>query len=136
MTDTCSLHNSVPLVPVSLLFLLLLSLKFSHYVATHIRPDCEAIAYLRFRHLGLFFMEPSDYYEAPINKVLHFIRSVGLIKERVNQKENNNRSLKVAVQGPDYWGPLLVHSFIHITWNEANKILRDFQNHGKFQQVS
>jgi hypothetical protein len=25
-------------------------------------------------------MEPSDYYEAPINKVLHFIRGVGLIK--------------------------------------------------------
>jgi hypothetical protein len=27
-----------------------------------------------------FFMEPSDYYEVPINKVLHFIWSVGLIK--------------------------------------------------------
>jgi hypothetical protein len=26
------------------------------------------------------FMEPSDYYGAPIDKVLHFIRSVGLIK--------------------------------------------------------
>jgi hypothetical protein len=26
------------------------------------------------------FMEPSDYYDAPINKVLHFIRSVGLIE--------------------------------------------------------
>jgi hypothetical protein len=25
-------------------------------------------------------MEPSDLYDAPINKVLHFIRSVGLIK--------------------------------------------------------
>jgi hypothetical protein len=48
--------------------------------ATHILCDCEAIAYLRFRHLGQFFMEPSDFYEAPIIKVLHFIRSVGLIK--------------------------------------------------------
>jgi hypothetical protein len=47
---------------------------------THILCDCESIAYLRFRHLGQFFMEPSDYYDAPINKVLHFIRSVGLIK--------------------------------------------------------
>jgi hypothetical protein len=27
-----------------------------------------------------FFMEPSDYYDAPIVKVLHFIRGVGLIK--------------------------------------------------------
>jgi hypothetical protein len=48
--------------------------------ATHILCDCEAIAYLRFRHLGQFFTEPSDYYNAPINKVLHFIQSVGLIK--------------------------------------------------------
>jgi hypothetical protein len=48
--------------------------------ATHILCDCKAIAYLRFRHLGQFFMEPSDYYDVPINRVLHFIRSVGLIK--------------------------------------------------------
>jgi hypothetical protein len=47
---------------------------------TCILCDCEAIAYLRFRHLSQFFMEPSDYYDAPISKVLHFIRSVGLIK--------------------------------------------------------
>jgi hypothetical protein len=31
--------------------------------ATHILCDCEAIAYLRFRHMGQFFMEPSGYYE-------------------------------------------------------------------------
>jgi hypothetical protein len=48
--------------------------------ATHILRDCEAIAYLTFRHLGKFFMEPSDYYDAPIHKVLHFIESVRLIK--------------------------------------------------------
>jgi hypothetical protein len=29
--------------------------------ATHILRDCEAIAYLRFRHLGHYFMEPGDY---------------------------------------------------------------------------
>jgi hypothetical protein len=48
--------------------------------ATHILYDCEAIAYLRFLHLGQFFMEPSDYYDVTLNNVLHFIRSVGLIK--------------------------------------------------------
>jgi hypothetical protein len=47
--------------------------------ATHILCDCEAIANLRFRHLGQFFKESSDYYDAPINRVLHFIRTVGLI---------------------------------------------------------
>jgi hypothetical protein len=30
--------------------------------------------------MGQFFMEPSDYYDVPINKVLHFIRGVGLLK--------------------------------------------------------
>jgi hypothetical protein len=48
--------------------------------ATHILCDCEAIAYLRFRHLGQFLMKPNDYYDAPIFIVLHFIQSVGLIK--------------------------------------------------------
>jgi hypothetical protein len=41
---------------------------------THILCDCEARAYLRFCHLSQFFMEPSDYSDAPINK------GVGLIK--------------------------------------------------------
>jgi hypothetical protein len=50
------------------------------YPISYILCDCEAIAYLRFRHLGQFFTESSDYYDAPINKVLHFIRSVGSIK--------------------------------------------------------
>jgi hypothetical protein len=45
--------------------------------ATHILCDCEAIAYLRFHHLDQFFVEPSDYYDAPINKVTHFILSIG-----------------------------------------------------------
>jgi hypothetical protein len=49
--------------------------------ATHILCHCEAIAYLRFRHLSQFFIEPSDFYDAPIFKVLHFIRIVGLIKD-------------------------------------------------------
>jgi hypothetical protein len=48
--------------------------------ATHVLCDCEDIAHLRFRHLGQFFMEPGDFYDAPISKVLHFIRSVGLTK--------------------------------------------------------
>jgi hypothetical protein len=48
--------------------------------ATRILCDCEAIAYLRFRHLGQFIIGPSDYCKVLINKDLHFIRSVGLIK--------------------------------------------------------
>jgi hypothetical protein len=39
---------------------------------THILCDCEAIAYLRFRHLGQFFVEPSDYYDATIKPYISF----------------------------------------------------------------
>jgi hypothetical protein len=49
-------------------------------VATHVLCDCEALAHLRFRHLGQFFMEPGDLYDVPIGKVLYFIRHVGLTK--------------------------------------------------------
>jgi hypothetical protein len=35
--------------------------------ATHILCDCEATPHLRFRHLGQFFMEPSDFYDHPIS---------------------------------------------------------------------
>jgi hypothetical protein len=52
----------------------------SNNCSTHILCDCEAIAHLRFRHLGHFFMEPSDFYDAPVFKVLHFILNVGLMK--------------------------------------------------------
>jgi hypothetical protein len=48
--------------------------------ATHTLCDCEAIPYSRFSHLGQFFKELSDFYDAPIIKVLHVIRNVGLIK--------------------------------------------------------
>jgi hypothetical protein len=49
--------------------------------ATHIICDYEAIAYsyLRFRKLGQLFLEPRDYYDTPINKVLRFILGVELI---------------------------------------------------------
>jgi hypothetical protein len=48
--------------------------------ATHVLCDCESIAHLGFHHLGQFFMEPSDYYDAPISKVIRFIQSVVLIE--------------------------------------------------------
>jgi hypothetical protein len=48
--------------------------------ATHILCKCEAIAYLGLHHLGHYFMEPDDYHDALINRILHSIWSVGLLK--------------------------------------------------------
>jgi hypothetical protein len=47
---------------------------------THVLCECVAINYLRFRHLGHYFMEPNDYHDAPVSRILHFIQSVGLLK--------------------------------------------------------
>jgi hypothetical protein len=38
--------------------------------ATHVLCDCEAIAHLLLRHLGQFYVERSDYYDASISMVL------------------------------------------------------------------
>jgi hypothetical protein len=42
--------------------------------------DCEAIAYFSFRHLGHYFMQKGDYQDAPVSKILHLIRNVGLLR--------------------------------------------------------
>jgi hypothetical protein len=70
--------------------------------ATHVLCHCEVRAHLRFHHLGQFFMEPTDFYDAPISEVLHLINR-GLIK---------GRSAMVAVQRAGR-GPPLLH-FINI----------------------
>jgi hypothetical protein len=83
-------------------------------------PTCErclekdetAIAYLRFRHLVHYFMEPGDYQDAPVRKILHFIGSVGLL-EGWNRGGCTIDLGKIAVQGPIKAYPLFIHSFIH-----------------------
>jgi hypothetical protein len=37
-------------------------------------------SYLRYRHLGHYFMEPGDYQDASVSKVLHFVQNVWLLK--------------------------------------------------------
>jgi hypothetical protein len=57
-------------------------------------------------------MEPGDFYDVPIGKVLHFIRSVGLTKGCA--KEKHNRSEMVVVLGPNEVLPYYIHTYIHI----------------------
>jgi hypothetical protein len=71
-SNQCNIHSSV-----------MRKFDIAHYTGetdTHILCECEAIAYLRFRHLGHYFMEPGDCQDAPVSKILHFIRSVGLLE--------------------------------------------------------
>jgi ribonuclease HI len=41
---------------------------------------CTEISLFKISSLGQYFLEPNDYYDAPINRVLYFIQSVGLIE--------------------------------------------------------
>jgi hypothetical protein len=72
--------------------------------ATHVLCDGEAIyiAHLSYRYLG------RDFYDAPIGKVLHLIRRVGLL----NRGLIKNKSAVVPVQRAGR-GPPLIYYNIH-----------------------
>jgi hypothetical protein len=55
-------------------------------------------------------MKPSDYYDAPIDKVLHFIRGVGLI--RGYSKGEAQYIFKSRGARADFCGPPLIHTYI------------------------
>ena len=52
--------------------------KQASEMASHDRCDCEALAALRFKHLGQHFMKPGDLEEISVSRILHFVQSVGL----------------------------------------------------------
>jgi hypothetical protein len=73
--------------------------------------DCEAIAYLRYSHLGQFLWNQMTAWRP-------YTQSPMFHSECRNDKDatrmgKHNRSLEVAVQGPDNCGPHLMHAFIH-----------------------
>jgi hypothetical protein len=47
---------------------------------THILYECEVIAYFRFHVLDHYFIEPAEYHDTPVSRILHFIQSVRLLK--------------------------------------------------------
>jgi hypothetical protein len=86
---------------------------------THILWECEASTNLRFRHLVHYFIEPADHHDAPIRKILLFIRSVGLIKKRRRRRrrrrrKGNKTDLKgrSARAGSILALPLYIHTYI------------------------
>jgi hypothetical protein len=63
---------------------------------------CQAIANLWFRHMGHYFLEPSDYHDDAIRKVLHFIRSA------------RSTDIQAAVQGPnESWPTPYLRAYVH-----------------------
>jgi hypothetical protein len=49
--------------------------------ASHILCEFVALVGLRSRRIGKHFMEPSDYDEIPLCKIMYFVRGAGLLAE-------------------------------------------------------
>ena len=49
-------------------------------MASHVLCDCKHLAGLKFRHLDPHFMEPGNFKEISVNKVLHFVQSELLLQ--------------------------------------------------------
>jgi hypothetical protein len=39
--------------------------------------------------LGQYFLEPSDYFDVPMSKILRFIRSAGFLREYLRKGKHN-----------------------------------------------
>jgi hypothetical protein len=46
----------------------------------HLLREFDAIVYVRLHHLGNYFTEADVCHDAPVSRILHFTRSVGLLK--------------------------------------------------------
>ena len=47
--------------------------------AHHILSECEALVRARFEHLGDFILEPKDFTQIPLSKILGFITASGIL---------------------------------------------------------
>ena len=66
--------------------------------ASHVLCDCQALAVLRFRHVGRHFLKPGDFADITVRKVLHFVqivRDCRMLKQRVTQKIVHRRGTRV-----------------------------------------
>jgi len=64
-------------------------------VALSVLGDCEAVAALRFRHLGEHFLKPGNSDKISISRMLHFVHNTGLLNACA--KELQKRSIVVKV---------------------------------------
>jgi len=53
--------------------------KQAFEISLHVLCDYEALATLRFRHMGQHFMKPSDFDDFFVSRILHCVQSAGLL---------------------------------------------------------
>ena len=59
--------------------------KQAFETVSHVLCDCEALIVLRFRHLGRHFLQPSDFDDISVGKILQFVQSVWLLNVCLNK---------------------------------------------------
>jgi hypothetical protein len=77
LRSVCPIQPNLP----CLISLLMLAGAIWRQKQPHIASDCVALAGLRFRRLGKYLMEPRDYDEIPLCKIMYFVRGTGLLAE-------------------------------------------------------
>jgi hypothetical protein len=60
----------------------------------------KALAEFKFRRSGNMFMEPSDYYEIPLCKILYFVRGMGLLAEESRWRGTIDQKMVVVRESP------------------------------------
>jgi hypothetical protein len=53
--------------------------KEASETASRVLCDCEALAILRFRHLGHYFLQPADFANISVSKILHCVQNAELL---------------------------------------------------------
>ena len=79
--------------------------------ASHAPCDRNEFATLRIKYLGQHFLNPGDFEDIPINKILPFIQNMGLcecVRKGAAQKMENNWSLQVTTM------PAIMHSILNL----------------------
>jgi hypothetical protein len=90
----------------------------------HVLCDCEALATLRFRHLGQHFMKRDDFDDISVSSVLHFVQGAvhcWVHDRRAAQKILNGQSAWVTAMPTHMFSILFyVRVLLMFTWNRTN----------------
>jgi len=69
--------------------------QHAYATASHVPCDCEALATIRFRHLGQHFVQPGDFHDISISRTLHLFK--GWAAECGTAVQKNRQHLKCTV---------------------------------------
>ena len=96
----------------------------AYATASHVLCDCEALATIRFRHLGQHFVKPGDFHDISNYMILHFVQSVGCwMQEGYTKKIDNIWSALFTTMPPNVFYSTLFYSILFYSipavWNHS-----------------